>query len=73
MFFVFCFAPQRHGFLGVFLMAAWPNALFDLCGICCGHFMMPFWEFFLAVMLGKCFVKANMQAFFFITVFTPNE
>ena len=62
---------QRHGFLGVFLMAAWPNALFDLCGICCGHFMMPFWEFFLAVLLGKCFVKANMQAFFFITVFTP--
>ena len=47
------------------------NALFDLCGICCGHFMMPFWEFFLAVLLGKCFVKANLQAFFFITVFTP--
>eukprot|EP00301_Raphidiophrys_heterophryoidea_P023524 c7381_g1_i4.p1 GENE.c7381_g1_i4~~c7381_g1_i4.p1 ORF type:complete len:274 (-),score=76.55 c7381_g1_i4:140-961(-) len=23
---------QRHGFLGVLLMSAWPNAFFDLCG-----------------------------------------
>ena len=33
-----------YGFLGVFLMAAWPNFAFDLCGICCGHFLMPFWS-----------------------------
>ena len=37
---------DRHGFWGVLLMSAWPNAMFDLCGICCGSMKMPFWDFF---------------------------
>jgi uncharacterized membrane protein YdjX (TVP38/TMEM64 family) len=49
----------RHGFWGIFLLAAWPNALFDLCGICCGHFLMPFWEFIGATMAGKALVKVH--------------
>lgn len=61
---------QTHGFFGVFLMSAWPNMAFDLCGICCGHFLMPFWTFFGATLLGKAVVKANLQAIFFITIFT---
>jgi len=61
---------QRHGFIGVILMAAWPNAAFDLCGICCGHFLMPFWSFFLATFIGKGLIKVNSQACFFITLFT---
>ena len=52
-------APRRHGFWGIFLLAAWPNALFDLCGICCGHFLMPFWQFFGATLAGKAIVKAR--------------
>lgn len=24
---------QRHGFLGVLLMASWPNMAFDMCGM----------------------------------------
>ena len=48
---------QRHGFLGILLLASWPNAAFDLCGICCGHFQMPFWQFFGATFLGKALVK----------------
>ena len=51
---------SRHGFWGIFLLAAWPNALFDLCGICCGHFLMPFWEFIGATMAGKALVKARI-------------
>lgn len=31
---------ERHGFLAVFLLSAWPNAAFDMCGICCGQFMV---------------------------------
>ncbi|XP_063900324.1 vacuole membrane protein 1-like isoform X2 [Zophobas morio] len=50
------------GFWGVFLMSAWPNMAFDLCGICCGHFLMPFNTFFLATWLGKAVVKVNGQA-----------
>ena len=49
----------RHGFWGIFLLAAWPNALFDLCGICCGHFLMPFWQFFGATLMGKALVKVR--------------
>ena len=48
---------DRHGFWGIFLLAAWPNALFDLCGICCGHFLMPFWVFFGATFCGKALAK----------------
>ncbi|EER13198.1 vacuole membrane protein, putative, partial [Perkinsus marinus ATCC 50983] len=48
---------EKHGFWGVLLMSAWPNAMFDLCGLCCGHFLMPFWTFFSAVFLGKAVIK----------------
>lgn len=57
---------QTHGFIGVLLMAAWPNMAFDLCGICCGHFLMPFWQFFGATFIGKALIKVNMQAMFFM-------
>ena len=53
----------RHGFWGIFLLAAWPNALFDLCGICCGHFLMPFWQFFGATLMGKALVKVRPCGF----------
>ena len=48
---------RKHGFLGILLLAAWPNAAFDLCGICCGHFQMPFWQFFGATFIGKAVLK----------------
>lgn len=50
---------KRKGFMGVFLLASVPNMAFDLCGMCCGHFMMPFSTFFSAVLLGKAGVKAS--------------
>jgi len=52
-------------------MSAWPNAAFDLCGICCGHFQMPFWSFFGGTLAGKAGVKAVFQCIFFTTVFSP--
>ena len=52
---------RRHGFLGILLLASWPNAAFDLCGICCGHFQMPFWQFFGATLIGKALVKVPMH------------
>lgn len=61
---------QNHGFWGVLLMSAWPNMAFDLCGICCGHFLMPFWTFFSATFIGKGLIKAPLQAVFFVTIFT---
>jgi len=61
---------KKNGFVGVLLMAAWPNAFFDLCGICCGHFGMPFWKFFSATLIGKGFMKVPMQVVVMVTVFS---
>ena len=60
---------QRFGFWGVFVLSAWPNAAFDLCGICCGHFLMPFWTFFGGTFAGKALVKAPAQVAVWLGVF----
>lgn len=43
---------------------------FDLCGMACGQFLMPFSTFFLATFIGKAMIKVNMQAFFFVSLFS---
>mmetsp|Transcript_1231 Transcript_1231/g.3656 ORF Transcript_1231/g.3656 Transcript_1231/m.3656 type:complete len:454 (+) Transcript_1231:332-1693(+) len=60
---------KRHGFLGILLLSAWPNAAFDLCGICCGHYQMPFWHFFGATFIGKALIKVTMQSAVMVAVF----
>ncbi len=50
-------------------MASYPNALFDMCGLCCGHFMMPMGSFLLATTMGKGFIKAPLQGLLFVWVF----
>jgi hypothetical protein len=60
---------ERHGFVGVLLLASWPNAAFDMCGMCCGYLLMPFWTFFLGCAVGKGAIKTNGQAAFFVNLF----
>jgi hypothetical protein len=43
-----------------------PNPLFDLAGITCGHFLVPFFTFFGATLIGKAFFKAHFQVMSFI-------
>ena len=38
-----------------------PNPLFDLAGITCGHFLVPFWTFFGATVIGKAVIKMHIQ------------
>lgn len=64
---------ERSGFWGLVAMASWPNAAFDLCGICCGNFGMPFWTFFGATALGKGLIKAPLQCAFFSTLFSSAD
>jgi len=64
---------KRRGFWGVLLMAAWPNMAFDLCGICCGQFGLPFLTFFGATFIGKALIKVNLQAVFFIVLFSEER
>lgn len=64
---------RRRGFLGVFLLSAVPNMAFDLCGMCCGHFLMPFRTFFSAILLGKAGVKVLFQTAFFSMLFNEEH
>ena len=61
---------HNYGFWGVLAFSAWPNAFFDLCGICCGQFLMPFYKFFGGVFIGKVLIKVNIQSLLLIVFFS---
>ena len=44
---------EKVGFFGILACASIPNPLFDLAGITCGHFLIPFWTFFGATLIGQ--------------------
>ncbi|KAJ0525086.1 hypothetical protein HanHA300_Chr09g0307971 [Helianthus annuus] len=52
---------QYLNFFTILILASVPNPLFDLAGIMCGQFGIPFWEFFLATLIGKAIVKTHIQ------------
>lgn len=60
---------KRYGAAGIVLLSAWPNAAFDLCGICCGQAQMPFWQFFGATFVGKAIIKVVLQAALMVALF----
>ncbi|KAK6130280.1 hypothetical protein DH2020_035993 [Rehmannia glutinosa] len=59
---------QYLNFVTILILASVPNPLFDLAGIMCGQFGIPFWEFFLATMIGKAIIKTHIQTVFIICV-----
>ncbi|XP_068652541.1 vacuole membrane protein KMS1-like [Aristolochia californica] len=63
------FSHSQHlDFFTILILASVPNPLFDLAGIMCGQFGIPFWEFFLATLTGKALIKAHIQTVFIISV-----
>lgn len=54
------------GFWGILACASIPNPLFDVAGIMCGHFLVPFRTFFGATLLGKAIFKMHFQKLFVI-------
>lgn len=64
------FFSQAHNmnFFSILVLASVPNPLFDLAGIICGQFGIPFWEFFLATMIGKAIIKTHIQTLLIISV-----
>ncbi len=52
---------RRHAFVVVLLGASVPNPLFDLAGLTCGHFLIPFKTFFTATFIGKALIKVSIQ------------
>ncbi|XP_075445771.1 vacuole membrane protein 1 isoform X1 [Ascaphus truei] len=63
---------QKIGFLGILACASIPNPLFDLAGITCGHFLVPFWTFFGATLIGKAIIKMHIQKLFVIITFSKH-
>ncbi|KVI01610.1 hypothetical protein Ccrd_020115 [Cynara cardunculus var. scolymus] len=59
---------QYLNFFTILVLASVPNPLFDLAGIMCGQFGIPFWKFFLATLVGKAIVKTHIQTVFIISV-----
>jgi hypothetical protein len=64
---------EHRGFVAVLLLASWPNALFDFCGLVCGRLQMPFWTFFGATLLGKGVFKVGMQCVGLLTLFSARS
>ena len=60
---------RNHGFVAVVLLSAWPNAAFDLCGMACGMFLMPFGTFLGGLVIGKGVMKTGWQNAVFISIF----
>ncbi|KAI7883448.1 transmembrane protein 49-like protein [Lichtheimia hyalospora FSU 10163] len=61
---------KRLGFFGILFFASIPNPLFDLAGIICGNFLVPFATFFGATFLGKACIKASLQSLVVILAFS---
>ncbi|XP_071501904.1 vacuole membrane protein 1-like [Diadema antillarum] len=64
---------QKVGFFGILACASIPNPLFDLAGITCGHFLVPFWTFFGATLIGKAVIKMSIQTMFVIITFSEHH
>merc|ERR1711915_57356 len=60
---------EKVGFFGILACASIPDPLFDLAGITCGHFLIPFWTFFGATLIGKAIIKMHIQKLFVIFAF----
>lgn len=61
---------QKHAFITVLIFASIPNPLFDLAGLTCGHFLIPFTTFFTATAIGKAVNKVHIQMIFVIFCFS---
>jgi len=61
---------KKNAFLAVTLCASIPNPLFDLAGLTCGHFLIPFGVFFGATFIGKSIIKVSIQSIFIILSFS---
>ncbi len=66
-------ALQRYGFWAIVVCASVPNPLFDLAGLTCGHFLIPFWTFFGATFIGKAVFKVHIQSIFVILAFSRDR
>lgn len=63
---------KSHAFMTVLCMASIPNPLFDLAGLMCGHFQIPFFTFFIPTLIGKAINKVSIQVIFIVVAFSQH-
>nr|CAG4715642.1 unnamed protein product [Naegleria fowleri] len=64
---------SNYTFFFILAMASIPNPLFDLAGLTCGFYLVPFWIFFLATVIGKSIIKANLQTLLIVAIFRKEQ
>jgi len=52
---------KHYSFLTILALSAWPNALFDMCGVASGLVNLPMLEFLVPTIIGKAFIKNPIQ------------
>lgn len=59
--------------LHIFNLSPGLHSLLLLAEQACGHFLMPFWTFFLATLLGKGVIKVNCQSLLLVALFMKSS
>lgn len=52
---------KQYSFLTILGLSAWPNALFDMCGVASGLVNLPMLDFLVPTIIGKAFIKNQIQ------------
>ena len=63
----------RHPLTVMMMAHSRCDQLFDLAGVTCGHFLIPFWTFFSATAIGKGVIKVSLQSMFYIVALSPKN
>jgi vacuole membrane protein 1 len=64
------FTNKNTIFLGILLMASWPNLTFDMCGMLCGYYKLTMTEFLIPTIIGKGLIKAPIQCLVVLYFYT---
>jgi membrane protein YqaA with SNARE-associated domain len=52
---------KNYSFWTIVGLSAWPNAMFDMCGVAAGLVKLDFWSFIIPTVVGKAFIKNPVQ------------
>lgn len=57
---------KNYSFVTILCLSAWPNAMFDICGIAAGLVRLRIDEFLIPTIIGKSFIKTPIQLGFIL-------
>jgi vacuole membrane protein 1 len=57
---------KNYSFVTILCLSAWPNAMFDICGISAGLVKLRIDEFLIPTIIGKAFIKTPIQLAFIL-------